>query len=65
MSDWIPYVSVDPLTPSSTVRAVNEAAELLWGGGWEIAGGFEKDRVRRRDNISEEVSGLFVVSGST
>ena len=56
---------VDPLTPSSTVRAVNEAAELLWVGGWEIAGRVEKDRVRRRDNISEEVSGLFIVSGST
>ena len=55
---------VDPLTPSSTVRAVNEAAEL-WAGGWEIAGGFEKDRVRRRDSMLEEVSGLFVVSGST
>ena len=55
---------IDPLTPSSTVRAVNEAAEL-WVGGWEISGRFEKDRVRRRDNMSEEVSGLFVVSGST
>ena len=60
----IPYVFVDPLTPSSTVRAVNETAEL-WVGGWEISGRFEKDRVRRRDNMSEEVSGLFVVSGST
>ena len=60
----VPCVFVDPLTPSSTVRAVNEAAEL-WVGGWEISGRFEKDRVRRRDNISEEVSGLFIVSGST
>jgi len=57
-------VSIDPLTPSSTVRTVNEAAEL-WVGGREISGGFEKDSVRRRDNMSKEVSGLFVVSGST
>ena len=61
----IPYVFVDPLTPSSTVRAVNEAAELLWVGGWETSGRFEKERVRRRDNISEEVSSPFVVFGST
>jgi hypothetical protein len=34
-------------------------------GGWEISGGFEKDRVQRRDNISEEVVDLFIVSGFT
>jgi hypothetical protein len=34
-------------------------------GGWETSGRFEKERVRRRDNISEEVSSPFVVFGST
>ena len=64
VSDWIPCVSVDPLTPSSTVRTVNEAAEL-WVGGWEISSRFVKDRARRRGNMSEEVSGLFIASEST
>ena len=52
-SGLIPCVSVDPLTPSSTVRAVIKAAELWVGGCGEIFRRHVKDRDRHEGATSQ------------
>ena len=54
-------MSVDPLTPSSTVRTVNNPAEL-WVGGWGKIS-WRRDRDRRRGDVSETMSGLSCSCG--